>query len=211
MVLTAPPETGRAVRKQLQITLAADTPDVFIRHPPALLKIFVAMGNDGSIQGIRASTVRLIQASVDLIDDDFRHNPEVTELFLTLLRSREHLFSQQRRMERYGILGAYIPEFLHIIGQMQFDLFHIYTVDAHTLQVNKNLDKLHPYPFQRFNQLLNDVQPAAEKSLIAWSMGEPKHPAPDFIVQALQDEELYIVIHSEDNPSGELRGWLLPR
>lgn len=114
-------------------------PDVFVRHPPALLKIFVAIGNDGSIQGIRASTVRLIQASVDLIDDEFRQNPEVTALFLTLLRSQEHLFSQLRRMERYGILGAYIPEFQHIIGQMQFDLFHIYTVDAHTLQVVRNM------------------------------------------------------------------------
>ena len=115
------------------------SPDVFDRHPPALLKIFVAMGNDGTIKGIRASTVRRIQASVDLIDDDFRSDPEVTELFLTLLRSREHLFSQLRRMERYGILGAYIPEFQHIIGQMQFDLFHIYTVDAHTLQVVRNM------------------------------------------------------------------------
>jgi len=115
------------------------SPDVFVRHPPALLKIFVAMGKDADIKGIRAATVRLIQASVDLIDDQFRSNPEVTELFLTLLRSGEHLFSQLRRMERYGILGAYIPEFQHIIGQMQFDLFHIYTVDAHTLQVVRNM------------------------------------------------------------------------
>ena len=103
------------------------SPDVFVRHPPALLKIFVAMGKDPDIKGIRAATVRLIQASVDLIDDEFRSNPEVTELFLTLLRSGEHLFSQLRRMERYGILGAYIPEFQHIFGQIQLHLLKIYT------------------------------------------------------------------------------------
>jgi [protein-PII] uridylyltransferase len=60
-------------------------------------------------------------------------------MFIDLLRTSEVLSSQLRRMERYGVLGAYLPEFGRIIGQMQFDLFHIYTVDAHTLQVVRNM------------------------------------------------------------------------
>ena len=112
---------------------------VFVEHPAALIEMFVIMGNRDDIQGVRAATIRLVRKHADLIDNDFRNDPEVTRLFLELLRSRNHLFTQLRRMERYGILGAYLPEFARIIGQMQFDLFHVYTVDAHTLQVVRNM------------------------------------------------------------------------
>ncbi|HAJ41441.1 MAG TPA: hypothetical protein DCM00_02035, partial [Alcanivorax sp.] len=63
-----------------------------------------------------------------LIDDAFRQEPAHTALFMQLLRSPHALFSQLRRMKRYGILGKYLPEFGRIIGMMQYDLFHIYTV-----------------------------------------------------------------------------------
>ncbi|MCB1646298.1 MAG: [protein-PII] uridylyltransferase, partial [Pseudomonadales bacterium] len=112
---------------------------VFEETPSALLELFVIMGNRAEIEGVRASTIRLISANLHRIDDRFRADPEVTRLFMDLLRSTEHLFSQLRRMERYGILGAYLPEFGRVIGQMQFDLFHVYTVDAHTLQVVRNM------------------------------------------------------------------------
>ncbi|HKI74290.1 MAG TPA: [protein-PII] uridylyltransferase [Pseudomonadales bacterium] len=132
----------RPINERFQVTnnyIEVTSDDVFIKHPPALLELFVVLGNDGSIEGTRASTIRLIRSQIDLIDDKFRNDPEVTQLFMELLGSSEHLFSQLRRMERYGILGAYLPEFGHVIGQMQFDLFHIYTVDAHTLQVVRNM------------------------------------------------------------------------
>ena len=112
---------------------------VFAAEPSSLLEMFVILANDAGIQGVRAATIRLAMSHVYLIDDNFRHDPKVTRLFLDLLKSSEHLFSQLRRMERYGILGAYLPEFGRVIGQMQFDLFHVYTVDAHTLQVVRNM------------------------------------------------------------------------
>lgn len=115
------------------------SPDVFRRYPPALMEIFVLLGQHKTIEGTRASTIRLIRQHLDLIDDDFRTDRVVTGMFLELLKNSEQLFSTLRRMERYGILGAYLPEFGRVIGQMQFDLFHIYTVDAHTLQVVRNM------------------------------------------------------------------------
>lgn len=121
-------------------TIEVVSDDVFVKHPPALLELFVLLGtNEDRVDTVRATTARLVSRYVHLIDDEFRRNPEVTELFLTLLRSSTRLFSQLRRMERYGILDAYLPEFTPVIGQMQFDLFHIYTVDAHTLQVVRNM------------------------------------------------------------------------
>ncbi len=68
--------------------------------------------------------------------------PIILHFFLELLRSPHALFTQLRRMKRYGILGRYLPEFGKVIGKMQYDLFHIYTVDAHTLLVIKNLRRL---------------------------------------------------------------------
>lgn len=112
-------------------------PDVFEQSPSALLEIFVLMGNDPKIEGVRASTIRLIREARELIDEDFRQTPLNIQLFYTLLRSPFDLFSVLRRMTRYGILGRYLPEFGRITGQMQHDLFHIYTVDAHTLLVIK--------------------------------------------------------------------------
>jgi [protein-PII] uridylyltransferase len=112
---------------------------VFKDHPPALLEIFLLIGANPDCPGTTAATVRLIRQHLYLIDDDFRRNPKVTAMFIELLRTSEVLASQLRRMERYGVLGAYLPEFGRIIGQMQFDLFHIYTVDAHTLQVVRNM------------------------------------------------------------------------
>jgi [protein-PII] uridylyltransferase len=119
--------------------LEASNNEVFKRTPSALLEAFVFLGNDASIIGVRASTIRLMMESADIIDDKFRADIRNTSLFVELLRCQHALFSSLRRMKRYGILGRYIPAFGNIIGQMQYDLFHIYTVDAHTLLVLKNM------------------------------------------------------------------------
>lgn len=119
--------------------LEATSDDVFVKSPSALIEMFVIVGSDESISGFRASTIRLARQHVHLINEKFRADKNNAELFMTLLGSNNHLFTQLRRMGRWGILGAYLPEFGRIIGQMQFDLFHIYTVDAHTLQVVRNM------------------------------------------------------------------------
>lgn len=133
---------SRPLNERFVITnnqLEATSEDLFSRHPSALLEMFVIAGSDDSIKGFRAATIRQARDQVHLIDDDYRHQTQNTELFMQLLGSSNHLFTQLRRMARWGLLGAYLPEFNRVIGQMQFDLFHIYTVDAHTLQVVRNM------------------------------------------------------------------------
>ena len=114
---------------------------VFKQTPFALIEIFVLMGENPLIKGIRASTIRLILESRVLIDETFRLDSRNIELFTKLLRTQNHMSLQLSRMARYGVLGLYLPEFGRITGQMQHDLFHIYTVDAHTLQVVENMRK----------------------------------------------------------------------
>ncbi|HEY5644712.1 MAG TPA: [protein-PII] uridylyltransferase, partial [Pseudomonadales bacterium] len=112
-------------------------------HPSAMLEIFVIMANRRDISGVRAGTIRAIREHLYLIDEPFREDPENTRLFMELLKAPYTLVSQLTRMRRYGVLGRYIPEFGRIVGQMQHDLFHIYTVDAHTMMVIRNMRRLH--------------------------------------------------------------------
>ena len=112
---------------------------IFRNHPPALLEIFTLMAQIEELKGVRASTIRQIRDNRHLITDEFRNTPENCQQFMALLKSPYRLFSHLRQMKRYGILGRYIPAFGAVIGQMQYDLFHIYTVDAHTLLTIKNM------------------------------------------------------------------------
>jgi [protein-PII] uridylyltransferase len=116
-------------------------PAVFDETPSALLELFVLMANREDLDGVRATTIRAIREHLDVITDDFRRDPENAAQFMALLRSPHKLVSQLTRMRRYGVLGRYLPEFGNIIGQMQHDLFHIYTVDAHTMLLIRNLRK----------------------------------------------------------------------
>jgi [protein-PII] uridylyltransferase len=134
---------------------------VFSETPMALIEIFVLMAQDRSIEGIRASTIRLIRNSLSLIDDKYRVDSRNTTMFMELLRSPEMMVARLRKMKLYGVLSAYLPEFGRIVGQMQHDLFHIYTVDDHTLQVMDNMRRLrHPEAEVKFpiaSQIINQL------------------------------------------------------
>ncbi len=119
--------------------------NVFKKTPSALMEIFVLMAQNDAIDGVRAATIRLIRDHRDLVDDKFRADPRVRRFFMEILRSRTKVALTLRRMMRFGILGKYLPEFGQIIGQMQHDLFHIYSVDAHTMELVKNLRRF-TYP-----------------------------------------------------------------
>ncbi|WP_370981520.1 [protein-PII] uridylyltransferase [Agaribacterium sp. ZY112] len=114
-------------------------PQVFDQNPSALLEIFVLMGKDPSISGIRGSTIRLIREKRILIDDAFRKDAANRAMFLAIFSIDYGLVTQLGRMKRYGVLGRYLPAFGKITGQMQHDLFHRYTVDAHTLLLIRNI------------------------------------------------------------------------
>lgn len=115
---------------------------VFQRCPSAILEVFVLLAQNPQIKGAHSQTIRLLRDQRHLIDDSFRQDPRNTSLFIQLFGCAEGIHMNLRRMNRYGILGRYLPEFGRIIGQMQHDLYHIYTVDAHTLNLIKHLRKL---------------------------------------------------------------------
>jgi [protein-PII] uridylyltransferase len=113
--------------------------EVFSRDPSALLELFLLLQQYPEIRGVSAYTVGLIKRNLYLIDEEFRQNPRNQRLFLSILRAPEGVTHELRRMNLYGVLGLYIPAFGRIVGRMQYDLFHAYTVDEHTLFVVSNL------------------------------------------------------------------------
>lgn len=126
--------------------------EVFRQNPSAILEAFLLMEQNAEVKGMTTRTLRALWHSRPLIDADFRRNPANHELFLALLqqpRGQTHAF---RLLNQYGILGAYIPAFACIVGRMQHDLFHAYTVDQHILQVLRNVRRFlmeehaHEYP-----------------------------------------------------------------
>jgi len=136
--------------------LDAINDDLFSRYPSALLEVFALLQQNPEIRGIRARTIRAIGRHLWLIDEEFRQNPRNHRLFLEILRATAGVTNELRRMNTYGVLGRYIPSFGRIVGRMQYDLFHAYTVDAHTLFVVSNLRRL---AISRFDHELPNLSP----------------------------------------------------
>jgi len=127
--------------------------DVFVHYPPALLELFLVFGNTQEASNVRSHTVRLIRANLRLINERFRSDPAVRALFMQIFSNPNKLTRKIRMMNRYGVMAAYIPAFDAIVGRMQYDLFHIYTVDEHTILVIRNLRRLAvPAYFKEFPQ-----------------------------------------------------------
>lgn len=105
---------------------------VFAQHPESILEMFLLMGQHG-IDKVRTHTLRALKIAARGIDQTYRDNPVHKALFLSNLKEQNYLFHRLRTMNRYGVLGNYIPAFAQVTGLMQYDLFHRYTVDAHTL------------------------------------------------------------------------------
>ncbi|BCA95715.1 bifunctional uridylyltransferase/uridylyl-removing enzyme [Legionella antarctica] len=122
---------------------------VFSQHPQALLTLFLWIAKRPDIAGVRASTIRLIRESLYLINRRFKALPDTTETFISILQAGNEPYEALQRMNRYGVLAHYIDCFATVTGQMQYDLFHVYTVDQHTLFVIRNISRFKKEQYSR--------------------------------------------------------------
>jgi [protein-PII] uridylyltransferase len=113
--------------------------DTFVREPTAILESFLLMMQHQELRGMTARTLRALYRNRFQVNAAFRKNPLARLLFMHILQQPRGIVHEFRRMNQYGILGRYLPEFGRIVGQMQHDLFHVYTVDQHILMVIRNL------------------------------------------------------------------------
>jgi len=142
--------------------LEARTEQLFERKPEAILESFILLQQHHELKGMTAATLRALWRARRRINPAFRRNPVNRDLFMQLLRTPSRLIRELQRMNQYGILGAYLPAFGRIVGQMQHDLYHVYTVDEHIFKVVRNLRRFavpelaHEFPL--CSRLMSDFE-----------------------------------------------------
>jgi [protein-PII] uridylyltransferase len=119
--------------------IALRDPDLFLRRPAALVEIFLARLDEPGISGFTAETMRRIQQALARHGESLADSAEVLAAFLRLLRRGAPAVEGLWRMNRHGLLAAILPAFGRVVGRMQYDLFHMFTVDEHTLRVLRNV------------------------------------------------------------------------
>ncbi|SFS19705.1 UTP--GlnB (protein PII) uridylyltransferase, GlnD [Dyella sp. OK004] len=119
--------------------IAVRDPDLFVRRPAALVEVFTLRLGESGIVGFTAETMRRIHQATAHFGVSLADHPEVMAAFLKLLRMGAQAEEALWRMNRHGLLAAILPAFGKVFGRMQYDLFHVYTVDEHTLRVLRNV------------------------------------------------------------------------
>jgi [protein-PII] uridylyltransferase len=136
--------------------------DLFARRPEAMLDAFLLLQRDPELKGMSAAVLRALWHNRHRIDARFRRDPANRARFLQILREPRGLTHALRRMNLYGLLGQYLPVFGRIVGQMQHDLFHVYTVDEHILMVIRNLRRFtepqHAHEYPLCSRLIGDFE-----------------------------------------------------
>ncbi len=126
--------------------------NLYDENPGAILDSFLILQESSELKGMTARTLRALWRAREHITPEFRADPANRALFLRLFQSERGIVHEFRRLNQLDILGAYLPAWGRIVGQMQHDLFHVYTVDQHILQVMRNLRRFtmgefaHEYP-----------------------------------------------------------------
>lgn len=127
--------------------------EVFARNPSSMLRAFIVMQQNPRLKGMSARTLRQLWHNRVKINSEFRKNPANKALFIEFFKQPQGIVHELRRMNETSVLGRYLPAFRKIVGQMQHDLFHVYTVDQHILTVVRNLRRFtmaehaHEYPY----------------------------------------------------------------
>jgi [protein-PII] uridylyltransferase len=193
--------------------LRAVDEQVFQRDPSALLELFLLLQDNPELSGVSAYTIGSIKRNLHLIDDEFRQNPRNHRLFLNILRAHEGVTHELRRMNVYGVLGLYIPSFGRIVGRMQYDLFHAYTVDEHTLFVVSNLRR---FALQRYDEEFphcSDVMQSLQKPEIAYLSGLfhdiAKGRGGDHSELGAVDAESFCLEHGLEKSEARTVAWLV--
>ena len=151
------PASERTVRRldqdfeAVNVNLEIRDESLFERRPGMILEAFRRLQDHRELVGFGPTTLRALSRALPRIGRNFRDSPQNRQRFMDIMRA-ERLTWTLRRMSRYGVLGRYLPAYGRIVGQMQHDLFHVYTVDEHILMVIRNLRRFriprfdHEYP-----------------------------------------------------------------
>ena len=211
--VTAPPEP---IDEDFQVRanlLEARTADLFKRKPDAMLRAFILYAQRPTLAGFEPATLRALWRGRTRINAAFRANPAHRALFMSLLRQPRGVTRALRAMHRYGLLGCYIPAFGLIVGQMQHDLFHVYTVDEHILTVLRNVRRLtvpeHAHELPLASKLIAAFEKPELLYLAALFHDIAKGRGGDHSELGMADAQRFCTQHGLDKTDSELVAWLV--
>jgi [protein-PII] uridylyltransferase len=212
------PEAERKVRKLDEdfvvsnMTLELRDERLFQKKPGMVLEAFRRLQDNRGIVGLGSVTLRALSRSLPSINAKFRADRANRRRFMEIMRA-DRLTWTLRRMSRYGVLGRYLPAFGRIVGQMQHDLFHVYTVDEHILMVIRNLRRLriprfdHEYPF--LSQLMQEFDRPEVLYLAALFHDIAKGRGGDHSHLGSKDANDFCEAHGLSKHDAELVAWLV--
>jgi [protein-PII] uridylyltransferase len=186
---------------------------LFDAQPGTMLDAFLTLQRHPELRGMTARTLRALWRSRHRIDAAFRRDPANRARFMQMFRERRGLTHELRRMNLYGILGQYLPAFGAIVGQMQHDLFHVYTVDEHILMVIRNLRRFteaqHAHEYPLCSRLIADFDHTEVLYLAALFHDIAKGRGGDHSNLGARDARRFCLQHGLEAAEAELVGWLV--
>lgn len=187
--------------------------NLFQRKNSAILECFLLLQTHPELEGFSPTLLRQLQVANKLITKEFRQSSTNQQLFLEILKQENGVHHSLRRMNRYGVLGKYIPAFGRIVGQMQHDLFHVYTVDAHTINVLANLRRFSKPELEDEFPLCSKLFASFKKPhllyLAAIFHDIAKGRGGDHSELGLVDAKRFCKLHQLVKKDGELVAWLV--
>ena len=181
--------------------------------PETIFETFRVLQRHPELTGLSPTTLRALWRARDRMDAGFRGDPRHRAQFIDILRAPLRVTYVLRRMNEYGILGSYIPAFGRIVGQMQHDLFHVYTVDEHILKVLRNVRRFavpmfaHEFPF--CSRLINDFERPEILYLAALFHDIAKGRGGDHSTLGAVDARRFCKAHDLSSDDCELVVWLV--
>jgi len=187
--------------------------NLFVERPAAILDAFVMLQRHRELKGMTARTLRALWRDRHLIDGPFRRDPANRARFMAMFHAERGLLHELRRMNLYGILGQYLPVFGRIVGQMQHDLFHVYTVDEHILMVIRNLRRFteaqHAHEYPLCSRLIADFERREVLYLAGLFHDIAKGRGGDHSALGARDARRFCREHGLAHEDSELVAWLV--
>ncbi len=186
---------------------------LFERTPEAIFELFLILQQHAELTDLTAKTLRALWRAQLHIDAAFRRNPQHRARFMEILRQPQGVTHALRRMRQYGILGRYIPAFGRIIGQLQHDLFHVYTVDKHILMVVRNLRRFalakHAHELPLCNKLMGEFARHEVLYIAGLFHDIAKGRGGDHAQLGKKDARLFCTQHKLSRDDSDLVVWLV--
>ncbi|MPW35164.1 bifunctional uridylyltransferase/uridylyl-removing protein GlnD [Vibrio halioticoli] len=193
--------------------IEARKPALFQARPDTILDMFIHIANDSSITGVAPPTLRQLRTARRRLNRFLHDIPEAREKFMLLVKHPNCLNKAFSLMHQLGVLSAYLPQWSQIVGQMQFDLFHVYTVDEHSMRLLKHINTFSDIQNREKHPICCEVLPRIQKpelliiAAIFHDIGKGR--GGDHSVIGEGEAYDFCIEHNLSKPEAKLVAWLV--